>query len=90
MAAIRAGILGTGHGGQILLSLVTEQLVREDLPGEGSLRDLGAHRLKDLGQPEHLFLSLERGQRSPGERQQHPRRAELPASAHGLQRSKAD
>ena len=48
-----ARILSAAHGGQILLS----QAAAEDAPGV-PLRDHGAHRLKDLTQPEHLF-SLE-------------------------------
>ena len=43
------------HGGQVLLSEATADMVRETLPAGASLRDLGAHRLKDLQQPEHLF-----------------------------------
>jgi class 3 adenylate cyclase len=50
-----ARLLAAGHGGQILLSLATEQLVREHLPPEVALRDLGAHRLKDLSLPEQIF-----------------------------------
>jgi predicted ATPase/class 3 adenylate cyclase len=50
-----AGLLSAGHGGQILLSLATEQLVREHLPSEVALRDLGLHRLKDLSLPEQIF-----------------------------------
>jgi predicted ATPase/class 3 adenylate cyclase len=50
-----ARLLSAGHGGQILLSLATEQLVREDLPPEATLRDLGIHRLKDLSLPERIF-----------------------------------
>jgi predicted ATPase/class 3 adenylate cyclase len=50
-----ARLLSAGHGGQILLSLATEQLVREQLPPEVALRDLGVHRLKDLSLPEQLF-----------------------------------
>jgi predicted ATPase/class 3 adenylate cyclase len=50
-----ARLLATGHGGQILLSLATEQLVREHLPPEVALRDLGVHRLKDLSLPEQIF-----------------------------------
>src|ERR687886_798253 len=43
-----ARLLAAGHGGQILLSLATQELVRDYLsPGVG-LRDLGEHRLKDL------------------------------------------
>jgi predicted ATPase/class 3 adenylate cyclase len=50
-----ARLLSAGHGGQILLSLATEQLVREQLPPEVALRDLGVHRLKDLSLPEQIF-----------------------------------
>jgi len=50
-----ARLLSAGHGGQILLSLATEQLVREHLPLNTALRDLGMHRLKDLSLPEQIF-----------------------------------
>ncbi|HWQ11916.1 MAG TPA: tetratricopeptide repeat protein [Roseiflexaceae bacterium] len=50
-----ARLLAAGHGGQILLSLATQVLVRDQLPDGVSLRDLGEHRLKDLGGPEHIF-----------------------------------
>ncbi|MDQ5851226.1 MAG: adenylate/guanylate cyclase domain-containing protein, partial [Chloroflexota bacterium] len=50
-----ARLLAAGHGGQILLSGVTAELVRPHLPGGASLRDLGERRLKDLRRPEHVF-----------------------------------
>jgi predicted ATPase/class 3 adenylate cyclase/tetratricopeptide (TPR) repeat protein/DNA-binding XRE family transcriptional regulator len=50
-----ARLLVTGHGGQILLSLATAELVREHLPAGAELRDLGTHRLKDLSRPEQIF-----------------------------------
>jgi predicted ATPase/class 3 adenylate cyclase/DNA-binding SARP family transcriptional activator len=50
-----ARLLAVGHGGQILLSQSVYDLVRDHLPDEVSLRDLGEHRLKDLARPEHLF-----------------------------------
>ena len=50
-----ARLLGAGHGGQILLSLATQQLVRDQLPPSAALRDLGEHRLRDLIRPEHIF-----------------------------------
>jgi predicted ATPase len=50
--------LAAGHGGQILLSLATEQLVREHLPDDTTLRDLDTHRLKDLSLPEQIFQLL--------------------------------
>lgn len=50
-----ARLLATGYGGQILLSTATQELVRDDLPEEVSLRDMGEHRLKDLVRPERIF-----------------------------------
>jgi predicted ATPase/class 3 adenylate cyclase/DNA-binding CsgD family transcriptional regulator len=50
-----ARMMSAGHGGQVLLSQTTRDLVEHDLPDEVSLRDLGAHRLKDVVHPSHLF-----------------------------------
>jgi len=49
-----ARIAATAHGGQIVLSEATRQLV-SDLAASFSWRDLGWHRLKDLPEPEHLY-----------------------------------
>ena len=55
-----ARIAAAGHGGQILLSQTTRDLVGSELPPESSLTDLGQHWLKDLAEPEHLYqLSAE-------------------------------
>ena len=51
-----ARLLDAGHGGQILLSQAAADLIRDTLTAGGTLRGLGAHRLKDLQQPEHLPL----------------------------------
>jgi predicted ATPase/class 3 adenylate cyclase len=46
-----ARIMQAGHGGQVLLSETTR-----DLLGEGfRLRDLGAHRLKDISGPQRIY-----------------------------------
>jgi predicted ATPase/class 3 adenylate cyclase/DNA-binding CsgD family transcriptional regulator len=50
-----ARLLAAGHGGQILLSRATQELVRDHLPPGTELRDLGEHRLKDLFRPEQIF-----------------------------------
>ena len=50
-----ARLEAAGHGGQILLSLATQQLVRDALPEGCELRDWGEHRLKDLRHSEHIF-----------------------------------
>ncbi len=46
-----ARIMGAGHGGQVLLSEATQQL----LETAAALRDLGEHRLKDLTAPQRLY-----------------------------------
>src|SRR6266566_3530983 len=51
---LAARMMSAGHGGQVLLSQTTRDLVEQDLPAGVSLRDLGAHRLKDLQQKSHL------------------------------------
>jgi predicted ATPase/class 3 adenylate cyclase len=51
-------LLAVGHGGQTLLSRATAELIREQLPLEVALRDLGTHRLKDLTHPEQIFQLL--------------------------------
>src|SRR4051812_23311334 len=50
-----ARICAAGHGGQVLISSSTRELVVDELPRDVALRDLGEHRLKDLDRPEHLF-----------------------------------
>jgi predicted ATPase/class 3 adenylate cyclase/DNA-binding CsgD family transcriptional regulator len=50
-----ARIMSAAHGGQVLLSQTTANLVEQDLPDDVSLRDLGEHRLKDLGRSRRLF-----------------------------------
>ncbi|HEY6071876.1 MAG TPA: adenylate/guanylate cyclase domain-containing protein, partial [Anaerolineales bacterium] len=50
-----ARIMSAGFGGQILLSSVSADLVREGLPAGASLQDLGEHHLKGLLHPERIF-----------------------------------
>jgi predicted ATPase/class 3 adenylate cyclase len=50
-----ARVAAAANGGQVLLSAAAGVLVRDARPHGVGLRDLGAHRLKDLGQPERLF-----------------------------------
>ncbi len=50
-----ARICAAGHGGQVLISSSTRELVADALPSDVALRDLGTHRLKDLDRPEQLF-----------------------------------
>ena len=50
-----ARIAAAAHGGQVLLSQRTCELVKSELPEDVTLQDLGEHRLKDLRQPKHLY-----------------------------------
>jgi class 3 adenylate cyclase len=49
-----ARICAAGHGGQILLSSTTRDIVQGNLPPGVALVDLGQHRLKDLDRPEGI------------------------------------
>jgi predicted ATPase/class 3 adenylate cyclase len=50
-----ARLLSAAHGGQVLLSLATQELVRDASPVDARLEDLGERRLKDLFRPERVF-----------------------------------
>jgi len=50
-----ARLEAVAHGGQVLVSGATAALLSDALPGGAALRDLGSHRLKDLGRPEQVF-----------------------------------
>jgi predicted ATPase/class 3 adenylate cyclase len=50
-----ARIAATAHGGQVVMSAVTADLARAELPDGVSLLDLGPHRLKDIAAPERIF-----------------------------------
>ena len=54
-----ARLRDAAHGGQILVSLAAEELVRDALPEGTSLRTLGEHRLRDLTRPERVFQILD-------------------------------
>lgn len=50
-----ARIAAAGHGGQVLLSQAVYELVRDELPADVLVRDLGTHRLRDLQRPERIY-----------------------------------
>ena len=56
-----ARIAASAHGGQILISETTRGIAGDKLPNGLSLRDMGAHRLKDLARPERLYQLLVEG-----------------------------
>jgi predicted ATPase/class 3 adenylate cyclase len=53
--ALTQRIMSAGHGGQILLSGATRELVRDALPADSELQDMGEKRLKDSLHPEHIY-----------------------------------
>jgi peptide/nickel transport system substrate-binding protein len=50
-----ARISAAGHGGQVLVSQTTRELLRDDPLPDVTLRDLGEHQLKDLDEPERIY-----------------------------------
>ncbi|MGI8553876.1 MAG: ATP-binding protein [Dehalococcoidia bacterium] len=56
-----ARIEAAAHGGQVLLSRATAELVQDRLPEGLELRQMGEHRLKDFEQPQPLFQLLLQG-----------------------------
>jgi predicted ATPase/class 3 adenylate cyclase len=56
-----ARICAAGHGGQVLVSEATRQLLLGHEPAGVRLRDLGPHRLKDLTQPQRLYQVVAAG-----------------------------
>ena len=52
---LAARISATAHGGQVVLSSTTVDRVADRLSPGSSLLDLGAHRLKDITEPQRLW-----------------------------------
>jgi predicted ATPase/class 3 adenylate cyclase len=50
-----ARLMNAAHGGQVLLSRTTQELIAHDLPEGVSLRDVGEYHLKDFRGPKRLF-----------------------------------
>jgi predicted ATPase/class 3 adenylate cyclase len=74
-----ARLLAIGHGGQVLLSTATAELVKTDLGTGVHLLDLGSHRLKDLAHPEHVYQLT-----APGLVRDFPPLRSLAATSHNL------
>jgi predicted ATPase/class 3 adenylate cyclase len=54
-------VMSAAHGGQVLLSNPTAELLHGQLPAGVTLRDMQEHRLKGLSQPEHLWQLVATG-----------------------------
>ncbi|MEO7804025.1 MAG: tetratricopeptide repeat protein [Actinomycetota bacterium] len=50
-----ARLRAIGHGGQVLVSQATSEVVGDRLPGGSHLKDLGMHLLKDLASKERVY-----------------------------------
>jgi len=50
-----ARLRAIAHGGQTVMSAATHELVRDRLPDNLTIRDMGEHGLKDLTRPEHVY-----------------------------------
>ena len=74
-----ARLMAMGHGGQVLVSHATEQLIEESLATGLELVDLGEHRLRDLSRPERIFQL-----RAPGCDTQFPELRSLDAARTNL------
>jgi len=48
-------VMSTAHGGQILVTQTTHDLLQNELQDDVTLRDMGEHRLKDLRVPLRLY-----------------------------------
>ena len=72
-----ARLMAIAHGGQIVVSLATAELLQES---DHALLDLGEHHLRDLGRTEHVFQVIDpRLERDFGPlRSQDARRSNLP------------
>ncbi len=74
-----ARLLAAGHGGQILVSATTRDLVHDGLPTGIALLDLGEHRLKDIVQAERIYQLA-----APDLRREFPPLATLERRLHNL------
>jgi predicted ATPase/class 3 adenylate cyclase len=48
-------LMSAAHGGQVLLSRVTQELIRDELPEGVTLRDMGERRLKDMIHSDRIY-----------------------------------
>jgi predicted ATPase/class 3 adenylate cyclase len=50
-----ARLVSIGHGGQVLVSGLTHDLIGDQVPTSAGFLDLGEHQLRDLERPERVF-----------------------------------
>jgi len=76
-----ARLLAIAHGGQVLVSGVSADLLQGTIPFQATLRDLGEHQLKDLARPEYVYQVL-----APGLQSEFPPLRSLDALPNNLPR----
>lgn len=76
-----ARLLAVAHGGQVLISAATAELVRSEMPQESSLRDLGEHQLRGLAYAERVYQLI-----APGLQESFPPILSLDRSSNNLPR----
>lgn len=59
-----ARLVSIGHGGQVLVSGPTRDLIGDDVPGGAEFLDLGEHQLRDLERAERVYQVLHADLRS--------------------------
>jgi predicted ATPase/class 3 adenylate cyclase len=74
-----ARLLAAGHGGQVLLSRASWELLADHLLPDVELRDLAVHQLKDLSRPEHIYQLI-----APGLPAEFPKLRTLDLQANNL------
>jgi predicted ATPase/class 3 adenylate cyclase len=74
-----ARLMSLAHGGQVLVSRVCEELLRDSMSTDVTLLDLGVQRLRDLSRPESVFQVV-----APGLEREFPRLQSLDAYATNL------
>jgi predicted ATPase len=81
-----ARITESAHGGQTLLSLAAEEVVRDALPAGASLLSVGAVRLRDLAHDDELFQVVAPGLpgQFPPPRSWAPGSVRIPVARHPL------
>ena len=81
-----ARICAAGHGGQVLFSQATRELIGDEGIEGASISDLGEHRLKDLTRPQRLYQLSIAGlvRRFPALKTLDSRPTNLPAQATPL------
>ena len=86
---LAARLMSVAHGGQIVVSLATEEMAVGQLPSEVELLDLGQHSLRDVIRPERVFQVVhpQLPRQFPSLRSQNPARGQPGGADEHVRRS---